>query len=245
MLIKSYQRKYQGKPGLGTRHLQHLYTSQQPRSQDVGGTPKNQRGKAAVHQGPRTETPTHRALEQKMANNCCSQEPRTVGLCPREASLVQMERGAERGTLGTGGCGPGTTTTTPNRRRPLTWREMSQRALGSSSLGFLCGFRFCCHLRGQAVCGAAGNNCKNQNQIHLGWRGSTSKCACSFGTASAFLSQSFVQKQLWGPLPRGRRREGPSWADPPGGRFTTSHPTPTVRAHAHTEPALSVQHLER
>ena len=80
---------------------------------------------------------------------------------------MQMERGAEKGTLWAGGCSPGSTPPPPSR--PLTWREMSQRALGSSSLGFLCGFRFCCHLRGQAVCGAAGNNCKSQNQIHWGW----------------------------------------------------------------------------
>lgn len=106
-------------------------------------------------------------MEQKWHIIVAPKSP-AQGLCPREASPVQMERGAEKGTLWAGGCSPGSPPPPP---RPLTRREMSQRALGSSSLGFLCGFRFCCHLRGQAVCGAAGNNCKSQNQIHWRWGG--------------------------------------------------------------------------
>lgn len=99
-----------------------------------------------------------------MANKCCSREPRTVGLCPGGQSGADGE-GSRAGGLGDWRLQP---RHPPTPTPPLTWREMSQRARGSSSLGFLCGFHFCCHLRGQAVCGAVGNNCKNQNQIHWG-----------------------------------------------------------------------------
>lgn len=86
--------------------------------------------------GTQDRNPNTQSAEQTVANTCCSQEPRTVGLCPRKASLVQMERGAERGTLGTGGCGPGTTTTT-------TPPPLSPHMEGNESAGtglFLLGF---------------------------------------------------------------------------------------------------------
>lgn len=69
---------------------------------------------------------------------------------PEEAGRVQMEGEPQRGLMGGGDCSSGAP---PSH---LTRREMSQRALGSSSLGFLCGFRFCHPPGGQAVCGEAG-----------------------------------------------------------------------------------------
>lgn len=110
----------------------HNTCAQQPRSQDVGGTPKNQRGKSAVHQGPRTEAPTHRALEQKWQISVAPESPAPWVSAPG-ASLVQMERGAERGALGTGGCSPGTPPPPP----PPHMEGNESAGTGLFLLGFL------------------------------------------------------------------------------------------------------------
>ena len=154
---------------------------------------------------------------------------------------MQMERGAEKGTLWAGGCSPGST--------PPTVPSPHMEGNESAGTGlFLLGFPVWVSLllpfeRAGSVRGC-GKQLQEPESNPLGMEGGgASKCARSFGIASASLPQSFVQKELWGPLRKGRRREGPSWADPPGAQFTPSDPTPTVCAHAHTE-LQSVQRPE-
>lgn len=175
-----------------------------------------------------------------MAYNCCSQEPRTGSLPPGGQSGADGE-GSREGDLVGWRLQP--------RQPPTT--APSPHTEGNESAGtglFLLGFPVWVSLllpfeRAGSVWGCGKQLQEPEsNPLEMGG-GGASKCARSFATASVSLPQSFVQKELWGPLRKDRRREGPSWADPPGAHFTPSHPTPTVCAHAHTE-LLSVQRRE-
>ena len=177
-----------------------------------------------------------------MANNCCSQEPHTGSLPLGGQSGADGEGSREGDLVGW--------RLQPRQHPPPTVPSPHMEGNESAGTGlFLLGFPVWVSLLLPFERAGSVRGCGKQlqepesNPLGMGGGGGASKCAHSFGIASASLPQSFVQKELWGPLRKGRRREGPSWADPPGAHFTPSHPTPMVCAHAHTE-LQSVQRPE-